>query len=88
MIVITPKLVQASCSYFITSTTRKDSRFSGEIVLKMEFFHNLTVTCMVAFGDSKHEPVKPLHRLLNVTTLVISAIRQMHNTRCYGLLLV
>jgi len=41
-----------------------------------------TVTCMVAFGDTKHEPVKPLHRLLNVTTLVISAIRQMHYTRC------
>ena len=31
MIVITPKLVQASCSYFITFTTRKDSRVSGLI---------------------------------------------------------
>jgi len=43
---------------------------------------------MVSFGDSKHEPVKPLHRLLNVTTLIISTIRQMHYTRCYGLPLV
>ena len=24
---------------------------------------------MVSFGDSKHEPVKPLHRLLDVTPL-------------------
>lgn len=31
-----------------------------------------TVTCMVSFGASKHEPVEPLHRLLNVTTLKLA----------------
>src|SRR5690554_3121962 len=32
----------------------------------------LTVTCMVSFGDSKHKPVKPLHRLLCVTPLILA----------------
>lgn len=27
---------------------------------------------MVSFGDSKHEPVKPLHRLLDVTPLKLA----------------
>lgn len=31
-----------------------------------------TVTCMVSFGDSKHEPVKPLQRLLDVTPLKLA----------------
>jgi len=32
----------------------------------------VTVTCMVSFGDSKHEPVKPLHSLLDVTPLKLA----------------
>src|SRR5690554_8069702 len=31
-----------------------------------------TVTCMVSFGDSKHEPVKPLQSLLDVTLLKLA----------------
>ena|SRR5690554_6903707 len=27
---------------------------------------------MVSFGDSKHEPVKPLHRLFDVTLLILA----------------
>ena len=27
---------------------------------------------MVSFGDSKHEPVKPLHRLIDVTHLILA----------------
>jgi hypothetical protein len=36
----------------------------------------LMVTCMVSFGNSKHESVKPLHSLLDVTLskLALSAI--------------
>jgi len=32
----------------------------------------ITVTCMVSFGDSKHEPVEPLHSLLDVTPLKLA----------------
>ena len=32
----------------------------------------VTVTCMVSFGDSKHEPVKPLHRLIDVTHMILA----------------
>jgi len=42
-----------------------------------------TVTCMVSFGDSKHEPVKPLHSLLDVTPLklALSAKCTIHDVR-------
>ena len=38
---------------------------------------------MVSFGDSKHEPVKPLQSLLNVTTLklALSAKCTIHDVR-------
>src|SRR5690554_2562190 len=41
----------------------------------------LTFTCMVSFGDSKHEPVKPLQSLLNVTPfkLALSAKCTIHD---------
>ena len=34
--------------------------------------YSLTVTCMVSFGDSKHEPVKSLHRLLDATPSILA----------------
>ncbi|MFW5804577.1 MAG: hypothetical protein ACOCWG_05050, partial [bacterium] len=48
----------------------------------------VTVTCMVSFGDSKHEPVKPLRRLLDVTPLILalSAKCTIHDVGCWCLL--
>ena len=45
----------------------------------------LTVTCMVSFGDSKHKPVKPLHRLLDVTPskLALSAKCTIHDVTAW-----
>ena len=39
---------------------------------------------MVSFGDSKHKPVKPLHRLLDVTPLklTLSAKCTIHDVVC------
>lgn len=39
---------------------------------------------MVSFGDSKHKPVKPLHRLLDVTPLklALSAKCTIHDVVC------
>jgi len=44
----------------------------------------VTVTCMVSFGDSKHKPVKPLQSLFGVTPLklALSAKCTIHDVVC------
>jgi hypothetical protein len=45
---------------------------------------------MVSFGDSKHEPVKPLQNLLDVTPLklALSAKCTIHDVVCWALFIV
>lgn len=57
-----------------------------EGVLRGNLTHEVMVTCMVSFGESKHKPVKPLQSLLDVIPLILalSAKCTIHDVVCWA----